>query len=460
MQTKPVLLIVVDSHKPEFVEAARAIASDRHNMGVKVDFLDVSSIAFPQWGKRSFQSVKDFLTSDFDDSQFVAWIPSKSAGTKFEFEQDLLDWVHNYALDRMKGDSRGRTMLRKLVERRLRSHVAAVSELESFLRQYPATYSLALRNGRSPWQYVLRRRLASDIEIEYYDYPFFLGKTLAFVGRYPVHDRVSYQRKFSSAPTTLSAREWYQSRRPVGALEVPASAVHLAIFSSSTFEFVSMPDIWNTSPFSDQYEGFAWALSKLSKEQVGRSVLRIHPNLGSAAWRVQIQDVLRIREICKMFPSLEVVPHTDRRSSYKILESAENVLVSISTIGLEALSIRKPTWVVGTAFFDTICGVGKLPSPGWPHDLPTNYEGADKLLSGFRSSSIPTELKFPDPRSASQRIRDAVWTLDWDQLLSLVLDLSNKASGAAGRSASRILYGFVLGTGRLKKNRIRENNDN
>lgn len=228
-------------------------------------------------------------------------------------------------------------------------------------------------NGRYSFQRaILEAALGRGFPTLCYERSRFSGK--AYLRPYRVHDRERLQldvKRFGGKVNRETVREvsrWVEQRAdPKSGVnpfatrfaqqsedvshEVGRKAV---FFSSSRDELEGLGSQWTHFDWSDQYEAF---------RSVGRElmrlgyicVLRLHPNLANKSARdvsEEIAEVLRLRDA-----GFEIIgPHAST-NSYDLVKSADVVVVSRSTIGIESLSSGVPLVVTSNSFYDELPGL-------------------------------------------------------------------------------------------------------
>ena len=434
-------ILLLDSHAEIFLKVAQSVVEHLAGKGEKIEIWDVSSLSYPQWGALSSSALEE----TFDGLEVT--IRRKNLFNIREIfkkqPESIRQQIHFYSVERHVGESRGRQISRFLLRTYLRGTIRSAERIASEIESGKVKVGKVLiRNGRSPWQHVLRSELHkfANVELGYYDFPFFWGKEYAFLGPHPVHDRESYQADSLKAQNrTFSAiGEWRDHHRErmqsKWRFQDQTAVYKVAVMSSSTFEFMSMPDVWNTGTFKDQYEGFSETLELLDPSG-GSSVLRIHPNLQNAPWRVQLSDFKRVRWLKKKHPGLTIVWHFEETDSYAIIRNCEFVVVSISTIGLEAIAMDKKVLAVGSNFYDLVCNVALQNA----HIRRPEREkkGAEQILGHLKSLCLPMG-SYTDSRSSAKRIRDSLSQNPIMSLYTYQLEVTNSWSSRFGVLVTKI----------------------
>ncbi len=183
-----------------------------------------------------------------------------------------------------------------------------------------------------------------------------------YLDEFPVHDRIAFYQKnkaefdsFSNLQEEAFEREqkWFFERSiprsgsneftkrfkgSEGELseESESSAV---IFTSSSDEFINLdPAQWPDGNV-DQYDSYRNVLSNLPRTM--HVSVRIHPNLLNKATGHFMCEVKLVRALKRDFPHLTILWPGDTANSYDLARRASLVIVSQSTMGLEALLMGK-----------------------------------------------------------------------------------------------------------------------
>ena len=429
-------ILLLDSHAEIFIKVAQSVTESLISHGEKIEIWDISSLGYPQWGALSSSE----LEAAFDEP--AVKVVRKELFRPSEIFRGHPDSIRQqidfYSLERHMGDFQGRKISRFLLRNYLKGTIGAAKRIASEISsETEKVGKILIRNGRSPWQHALRSELQNftQIELGYYDFPFFWGKDYSFLGPHPIHDRVSYQTDSGEVNRSYDesfVQEWRDNHRQQmqskWGFKKQTDQFKVAIMSSSTFEFISMPDVWNTGVYKDQYEGFSKALRILDPSGEG-SIIRIHPNLQNAPWRVQLSDVARVRWLKKNHPNLKIVWHFEESNSYDLVQNSDFVVVSISTIGLEGIAMGKPVLAVGSTFYDIVCDVTF--DTVHRRNLNREKEGAAQILGHLRLLSLPVG-SFTDKRSRGKRILDSLLHNPAMSLYTFHLELVNSWSSKFG----------------------------
>lgn len=130
--------------------------------------------------------------------------------------------------------------------------------------------------------------------------------------------------------------------------------------NSSTDEFWSVRQEWSLDEWEDQYEAFAFAISKLKQMGESKFVLRLHPNLQNKDPSFAKHELRRVETLKQRFPELIVVSPLSNLNTYELIRNAKRVFVTLSTSGLEASGLGKPVWCVNPTTYDMIADVRRL----------------------------------------------------------------------------------------------------
>lgn len=438
------VIMILDSHAEVFLRHARTIALELVNDGKRVTIVDAYKLGFPQWGVRSQRSFNHI----FVDVEVEILRPKVNSPWRSKAFRSEINTISNYVVERHKGDSKGRRFSRLLLRQYIvRAIGRAQSLVKGLMIEDSETEMVILRNGRSPWQSEVRRLLRKhqDLKVSHYDFPFFFGRNFAYLAPHRIHDRVALQKEASQLTSTEVnlgiCREWLSDHKKhmknKWRFKDPGVGRKNVIFSSSTFEFSGMPDVWSIEHYEDQYEGFSKYLDE-EDPSGSETIIRIHPNLCSAPWRLQLSDIQRVTWLKSKHPSLSVVWHWESADSYKLMFEASNVIVSISTIGLEAICLGKRVVAIGPTLYDALA-MRQMDS--WREtfeDISQSQYAVDQLLSYIRLLSRPS-FEVLDGRKFLARAIESLSVAPLLSCYTLLLEMSNKSSARIGVGLSKLM---------------------
>lgn len=178
------------------------------------------------------------------------------------------------------------------------------------------------------------------------------------------------------------AQSWYSftaKQKPDVLPDLAFDRLNIVIFNSSEDEVESY-DEWKNPFYSDQNEAIDRIISDLENDFRYKLFLRVHPNLRGIK-NSQTED---LGVIHKKHPKLTVISADSFVSSYGLLKSADIIIVFGSTIGIEAVYIGKPCFLMGRALYEDLGGCV----------VPQNHEELIKLLdlyAGGDRSMLPEE---------------------------------------------------------------------
>lgn len=161
------------------------------------------------------------------------------------------------------------------------------------------------------------------------------------------------------------AREWYLERRrgvdqsfhsftknqTVGSLpkNFDKSLENIAIFNSSLEENVGIPG-WQIELYEDDLVGIRKILEYFQDDPKYHFYLRVHPNLRNC----HNSQVMEIEKLGDDFKNLTVIPAESLLHSYTLLDNCSKIMVTSSTIGIEATFYGKPVILIGRAMYENL----------------------------------------------------------------------------------------------------------
>lgn len=304
--------------------------------------------------------------------------------------------------------------------------------LEKLMRDHRPQLVL-IPNGRFPVQRMAAILAKSQgASVEFYERGFEHGAY--FRQQFQTQNRIEVQEQVALASATVPRREririsdeWLK-RRQTSSNEFYSSGEFeanqgkasrlVSIFPSSPDEFLCLSD-WGRGKFPNQFEGFLDWLDKHGKffDQI---TIRIHPNsvdkpLGHVL--SELHMALRIRRRLRG-TTVKIFSATSKVDSYKILESSQTVLVSTSTVGLEAALMAKEVWSLWDTAYDQVVGLRKWDGSGDADVLENNganlREGGRNFIAGSRELDRPIGnriclLPMDSPRIRRHPFLKAVW---------------------------------------------------
>lgn len=148
----------------------------------------------------------------------------------------------------------------------------------------------------------------------------------------------------------------YTTRQVKGALPESWSERerNFVFFNSSEDEFASIDKEYDQYKYLPTQCDVIRRVAKLAKEvdPTIRIYLRIHPNLAS----VDFDYHHEFMHLDKEFDNITVVPASSPISTYALIDNAEKVLVSGSTVGIEAVYAGRPVILLGPAIYRFLGG--------------------------------------------------------------------------------------------------------
>jgi hypothetical protein len=190
------------------------------------------------------------------------------------------------------------------------------------------------------------------------------------------HDRIIRQERFISARKTLTssqrnlAHKWFLERPKPESLTNPFSKRFTTaprslldkkdgpvavLFTSSSDEFVGLGSSWPDPGLSHRYRLLSELANSLKRRGYSLT-LRVHPNLTNKSAIDVRAEYLELRKFLKN-NDVEFFGPESGKNSYDLLDGADLVVVSASTIGLEALHRNKKVLITEPSSYDRLPGV-------------------------------------------------------------------------------------------------------
>jgi hypothetical protein len=371
--------------------------------GHTVKIVDLSAFTFPQQSRSFNRSIHLDKTSEAYATEKLEPRLSKRP-VDDDFTSELHDSIRAHLATKFNGQT-------NRVSQAIDSYILRMmsASLYSQLPEINSSGSIWIfQNGRLPHQRALlaycKLNGVKHLVIESNLY----WKSHYWARPYPPHDRESLQKEADPRKTQLDtaqrtlANKWFldqaspqskineftkrfqMPRKKINIRKQTLAPKKAVIFTSSTDEFVGLGEYWPWTGWNSQYESFSHIAKILI--DLGYSItLRIHPNLQNKSLRAireEYSQLTRFFQECELI----IIGPQSSVNSYDLVDSAEVVVVSGSTIGLEALHNDKKVIVTESSIYDMLPGVLKI-----------NPKTARNSIIGFltatpiRGQSIATE---------------------------------------------------------------------
>lgn len=352
--------------------------------------LDVSRFSFPKrkpfpnWILKKYELIDrlvflqefmmDYTTHDLADYHWNVLDGGKIGGGVPSFEIE----VNGLLCDIFATSNPNRSLLFSRIVRRKVLRLSKEVYLRSFefFRHY-APKVVIIPNGRFPVQAAIAIAAKQcGLEVKFYELGF-QPKESIYLGECDLNDRLSLQENFkahirdskSEVDFLRNAEEWLVSRRVSGSStnefaknfklfeETDSSSAGdekyaVVFFSSSQFEVTALNN-WGGFGWKDQYEAFL----SFGLRVPGKKVLRIHPNFLNKSFLEAFWELLQIIKLSIYTRELKIVWPNDSYNTYTLIQEAKRVVVSNSTVGLEASCVGKPVWICHQTAYDLISDV-------------------------------------------------------------------------------------------------------
>lgn len=167
----------------------------------------------------------------------------------------------------------------------------------------------------------------------------------------------------------------------------------ISYFSSSEDEFESLGDIWSDKRFNLKQEQIIEELSRISVKKNIKLIIRLHPNLNNAS----IESKMQWNNILSRLPknNILIIKQNSKISSYKVINYSDIVIVFGSTVGVEALYLKKPVILTGPSFY--LGTKGKINAVFKIKDLEKNIDDLinKNFLNNDGSKKLLKESSYP-----------------------------------------------------------------
>jgi len=132
------------------------------------------------------------------------------------------------------------------------------------------------------------------------------------------------------------------------------SKKNICFFNSSMDEYEGIPD-FNNPLYADDNEGIKQICDSFINRPEYHFYLRVHPNLKGLD-NAQNKAIANLKKSCLNLTIIEAYEEID---TYALMEAADMVVTFGSTIGIESLYWKKPSLLLGKAFYEDLEGIIK-----------------------------------------------------------------------------------------------------
>lgn len=387
-------VIFLSQHRPMELWTALSCAITEVESGQKVLILDISQFSYPSlsppplWFCRlmGFDHVMKDL-SNFFEKRGVSYFCLRSSASDLGQEIDTSELT----MLQLSSISSTRSLLRRRDKQRfdLLWQVFSRNKLRLARRQLMSLRSLPpmpsgtrwfIPNGRHPHQTAAKLYASQQASgsLVFYDRATSDYRKI-FLSDVQMHDRVGRQKFLSSVMDTASedeVNELWDSHlayrvnsqssnsgfasgwRSLESKEFSESDQFFALFSSSTEELAECHPSFDEPTWETQFEGFEHVVEEIRRSYPDASFgLRLHPNLANKG----IHEVNQVRKHLKALKSLgvTVIGPLEPVNSYGLVERSIAVIVSQSSMGIEAMLLGKPVISVTPNLYDLSLPVTK-----------------------------------------------------------------------------------------------------
>lgn len=219
-----------------------------------------------------------------------------------------------------------------------------------------------------------------------------------FLEGFPIHSRIKRQETAAklAGPKRLDAalfREWFSHRANSGNLFEDSLILDFGVsscllrkpdepkwrernwnifFTSSSDEHWNAGWEWELDQWEDQYEAFGEIIECLKNMGENQFIVRVHPGLADKSPIHVRAELEMIRRLVARHPEVVVLGPTISFSAYELISVSRRVIVTMSTVGLEANGVGVPVWCTKPTDYDAYADVKKI----WSKDdiSPENLE--------------------------------------------------------------------------------------
>lgn len=381
---------ITDRYIELYSDVARRLLLCGHNLSV----IDVSQFTYPQQSRSLGRLFPGLMPWGADKVHFLRpdWKIVRWEDSNFTEQDDSV-------LSQIFSKFEGRTFaLSRLTDSILIRWLS--SNLYAQLHSQTASGVWIMTNGRLGHQRAVQAHASENnlktLYLEEIGFP-----PLYYLEPQTPHDRIIRQEKFKSVQKSLTsserdlANQWFLERSKPDSVTNPflrrfttqprklfldkKEGPVAVLFTSSSDEFVGLGSSWPDPGLSHRYR----VLSEIANFLIlkGYSLtLRVHPNLKSKSAIDLRAEYLELRKFL-INNDVEFFGPESGKNSYDLLDSADLVVVSASTIGIEALHRDKKVLITEPSSYDQLPGVFRI----FPHlDEGSLMKYLSEPLAGLR----------------------------------------------------------------------------
>lgn len=347
----------------DWLAAALSIAHLEEKKGHEAAVLDLTHLSWPHLGTHTLRQSKVKRQRDGSHS-----LTEKDLGA-------VESAVLAEAVSLVRADS-DRVIVRILSQLKKVFLFRSIGSLRELVKDVDVIY---VPNGRFALVRLIESLASSTTEFRYFEIGY-EGERRYMVLPFPFHDRVRRQEAILASPVDLTknlrtADEWLARRvvpnsdfnvfssgwRSV-AEEIPMAKRNV-FFTSSTDEYWALGGSWLNPNWKSQYHAFGAVITRLKSLGESSFLLRLHPNMLNKSLDFVRSELKEIVALKRLHPELNIIWPHEAANSYSLVEAAERVFVSMSTIGLEASLMGKSVWLTSPSNYDEVADIRKIHSP-------------------------------------------------------------------------------------------------
>ena len=361
---------------PRWVRIYTEVIENELSRGNRVHLLDFSLLTFP---KRRTVFFVGWLNHYKKLNRIQIWTPRPWHSFPKEISEDYQRYYQSELFSYFRDNQRSGRLAKKLISEQLRTITYLQKKYPTILSSSPCT-KFYISNGRGTIHRTLMEILsekAPEAKIQYLETaaPHNPLGDRYYLKDYPIHNRIARQidiekSKIDAEDVQSIATRWLEPRRQANSRtnyfskkwddELSYEPYKNVFFSSSTDEYWALGEMWHQDEWEDQYEAFDAIMSRLSNKGETSFVLRLHPNLLNKSTDFVRREFERVAWLRSRHEYLKVFFPHEAMNSYLLLDKADRVFVSISTIGLEASAMGKSVWTCCATSYDVIADVKKI----------------------------------------------------------------------------------------------------
>lgn len=352
-----------------FVAMIDRIISDASGCNHEIELVDVTNFSYPRWSLAVRNITGKMLVDEFVSVRVLRRGPYGLRS--FQSRGDGPEWLSFSTSSELGSKYKGELPrgLRWLRDQEYRIAMSASISLYTKLRELEIQPKeiWVYPNGRfSAHRAILEAAKHHGFKTLCYEASLFPGRF--FFRTYPRHDRLAGQKHFDVVGRQVASHrkvevgEWLEQRALPQSQTNPYALrfsspdfssgfgpKSIIFFTSSKDEFIGLGEQWSRFGWDTQYQAFS-AIGAELRSKGFKTILRIHPNLENKSFTDLATEFIAVSELKQ--EGFHIIGPQESANSYQLASSSAAIVVSNSTIGIEALALGVPVLATANSYYD------------------------------------------------------------------------------------------------------------